>query len=67
MNHYRKRTQVNTAPLIREKLDSLPPGDDLAKLIRDARRNLPADDPAETEPEGLLQRVINLLTGRKRK
>ena len=67
MNNYRERIQVNTAPLIREKLDNLQPGDDLAKLIRGTRRNFPADDPAQPEGKGLLHRLLKILTERKRK
>ena len=67
MNDYRERIQVNTAPLIREKLDNLQPGDDLAKLIRETRRNFPADDPAKPEGKGLLYRLLKMLKERKRK
>ena len=67
MNDYRTRTKVNTAVLIREQIGNLSPGDDLAKLIRDARRNLPAGDPTEPEREGLLKKLLTIITGRKRK
>ena len=61
MNDYRTRTKVNTAVLIREQIGNLSPGDDLAKLIRDARR----DNPAEPAREGLLEKLLTIITGRK--
>ena len=49
MNDYRTRTKVNTAVLIREQIGNLSPG----------------DDPAEPAREGLLEKLLTIITGRK--
>ena len=61
MNDYRTRIQVNTAPLIRAKLDTLQaehPADP-TKILES-----PAVDPSQPARNGLLHKLLDMIAER---